>query len=228
MTEDLSSKARALVAAGRAGYRPSLDDRARVADSLRARLGPAALPQELSAPQRPLAHPVASAVGSKTAVAALVGVCLIGGGLFLALRSSPPVQLQTPTPSALVASDSMSPPSAPADSASIPPVVSALPAAPPAPASSSRSDQLAQEVALLSRATSALRAGRAGQALSLLNEHQRKFPNGVLTEERRAAKAQALCSLGRQSEGRAELSRLTPKSPAAVRAQRACGSGDSD
>jgi len=81
-------------------------------------------------------------------------------------------------------------------------------------------------VALLSRATSALRAGRAADALTLLNEHQHKFPKGVLSEERRAAKAQALCSLGRQTEGRAELARLAPHSPAAIRAQQACGNGN--
>jgi hypothetical protein len=77
-------------------------------------------------------------------------------------------------------------------------------------------------VALLSRATSALRAGRAAEALKALDEHRRKFPNGTLSEERRAARAQALCSLGRIDEGRAELSLLAPRSPAAARASQVC------
>jgi len=84
------------------------------------------------------------------------------------------------------------------------------------------SDGLAREVALLSRATSLLRAGRPADALSLLNEHQRKFPKGMLEIERTAVGAQALCSLGRVNEGRAALARLAPQSPAAGRAQQVC------
>jgi hypothetical protein len=74
----------------------------------------------------------------------------------------------------------------------------------------------------LSRATSALRAGRPAAALRTLAEHQRRFPAGALVEERSAAKAQALCLLGRVEEGRAELARLTPQSPAAATAQQVC------
>jgi hypothetical protein len=87
-------------------------------------------------------------------------------------------------------------------------------------------DRLAEEVALLSRATKALRAGRAAEALRALDEHQSKFPRGALSEERRAAKAEALCSLGRVREGRAELGRLAPQSPAAARAKQVCDSAD--
>jgi hypothetical protein len=106
-----------------------------------------------------------------------------------------------------------------------PPSVIAPPAAAPseAPALHAR-DRLAEEVALLSRATTALRAGRAAEALKTLDEHQSRFPRGALSEERRAAKAQALCSLGRMSEGRAELARLAPQSPAAARAKQVCDS----
>jgi hypothetical protein len=58
-------------------------------------------------------------------------------------------------------------------------------------------DRLAQEVAILSRATSELHAGRPANALKAIDEHARKFPNGLLVEERRAARTQALCALGR-------------------------------
>jgi hypothetical protein len=77
---------------------------------------------------------------------------------------------------------------------------------------------------LLSRATSDLHRGNAADALKVLNEHGREFPNGLLSEERRGARAQALCLLGRTSEARAELAHLTPQSPAAARAQQVCGS----
>lgn len=98
-------------------------------------------------------------------------------------------------------------------------------AAPSAKASGEARPQsrLAEEVALLSRATSALHAGRAQEALSTLAEHQREFPKGHLSVERAAARAQALCQLGRKAEAERELARLSPASPQAARARRACG-----
>jgi hypothetical protein len=43
-----------------------------------------------------------------------------------------------------------------------------------------------------------------------------------LSEERRSARAQALCRLGRVAEGRAEQAHLSPGSPAALQAKHAC------
>jgi hypothetical protein len=82
---------------------------------------------------------------------------------------------------------------------------------------------LAEEVTLLSRATSALRSGQPNDALKSLNEHQSKFPRGLLSEERRAARAQALCALGRHSEAEREIAKLAPASPQAARARQLCG-----
>ncbi len=76
----------------------------------------------------------------------------------------------------------------------------------------------------MSRATTALSAGRYADALKALDEHQREFPNGVLSQERRAAKVQALCSLGRVIEGRAQLAHLSAQSPVANRAKQVCDS----
>jgi hypothetical protein len=45
---------------------------------------------------------------------------------------------------------------------------------------------------------------------------------GILTEERRAARAQALCSLGRRGEADAELLGLPPRSIAGARAKQVC------
>lgn len=81
---------------------------------------------------------------------------------------------------------------------------------------------LAREVALLSRATRALRAGRNAEALEVLREHERVFPDGAMVEERISARAQALCALGRTEEGLAALARLPPRTPAAARATQAC------
>lgn len=73
-------------------------------------------------------------------------------------------------------------------------------------------DRLAEEVALISRAQNEISAGRSGNALKLLDEHQRKFPKGLLSEERVAARVQALCALGRTTEASAQLNRLSPNS----------------
>jgi len=222
---ELSPKARALVAAGRAGYSPGAGDRARVAAALRAQLGTQVLPPESLLPAQTSIRPASTALSAKSVAGLALGVCLAGGALFFALRprassSRPPLPVTT------TASPAPTEPSTPANSANttvVPSGASSLPVASALPSpSSARTDRLAQEIALLSRATSALRAGRAGDALALLNEHQREFPRGALSQERRAAKAQALCALGRRTEGRAELARLAPGSPAAVRAQQGC------
>jgi hypothetical protein len=87
-------------------------------------------------------------------------------------------------------------------------------------------ETLKEEVAILSRAGAALRNGNPALALKALDEHRRRFPSGVLVQERSAARVQALCALGRVAEGRAELGRLekrAPQSPLTARARKACG-----
>ena len=58
----------------------------------------------------------------------------------------------------------------------------------------------------------------------LLNEHERRFGNGLLAEERIAARIQALCALGRTTEADAQLARLSPKSLHGEPARQACSS----
>jgi hypothetical protein len=156
----------------------------------------------------------------------IASVGLVGGALFLSFHHGASGVKAADTaaapPAAVSAAPALEPPAPLAPSAVAPPaVVSAKPALPSA---RSAPDSLAQEVALLSRATSALHRGNPAEALQVLNEHLRKFPNGLLGEERRAAKAQALCALGRKSEGRSELAHLAPQSPAAAHARQVCGS----
>ena len=85
-------------------------------------------------------------------------------------------------------------------------------------------DNLSEEVAILSRAETELHAGRPAVALRLLDEHERKFGNGLLAEERIAARVQALCALGRTTEADAQLARLSPKSLHGEQARQACSS----
>ena len=234
--DDLNPKARALVDVGRSAFRPGADDRARVEAALRARLGADVLP-----PARSLTRHVSAPVKRGAARLALgAGAVVVVGATFFALRpgaqpasetTAHSSQLRAAAPDAPATHDASdpgadgpastraaaSPGQTPAPVASVPSVA--------APSSSHAPNRLAQEVALLSRATAALQAGHPAKALRALDEHQRKFPSGALSEERRTAKAQALCLVGRLTSGRAELALLSPQSPAAARAQQVCEAG---
>lgn len=88
-----------------------------------------------------------------------------------------------------------------------------------------KATSLALEVSILSRATRALAGGHPAEALQELRAHRSRFPNGVLTEERRAATAEALCALGQHDAARAELQRLqqsSGQSPQFSRVKRLC------
>jgi hypothetical protein len=212
----LSPNARAVIQSGREGLRPTAAERERIE---------AVLDASALAPDKALLR----ASPWRLVAPIAIGFALVGGAAsFLARSHARLPASQGSTPTAAYASASVSAvvqpaiaPGIPASAAS-PPAGSASSAALARQASTQPQDGLTQEVALLSRAASALRAGRADEALRLINEHQRKFPKGVLGVERRAVRAQALCSLKRVEEGRAELARLPLQSPAAARAKQVC------
>jgi len=221
LVADLNSRALAVVQAGRKDLLPPAGARERVEALLAARLA-APVPSPASS-LRPRSvkrwWPAAIAVG------------LAGGAAVLMLRAKPSDAPQPVTaPPAPPALSSPAAVLAPVLPASAPAVVEQAPAvdAPVEARSAPRArDRLAEEVALLSRATVALRAGRAAEALGLLDEHRRSFAKGLLSVERTALRAQALCSLARVSEGRAELAQLAPQSPAAGRAAQVCDNATS-
>ena len=223
----LSPEAQELVSAVKRAYQPSDGDRARVLEALRGRLGDAAVLGDgmvrASAGARRFWSPA-----SKLAVA---GLAVLGGGaLWLALRAGPgssvapprtesPVAAPTPPPSAMEA-----PASVPSES---PPESTEPPVTQPSVARPARRvrDALSEEVAIMSRAETDLHGGKPESALKALDEHERKFGNGVLAEERTAARVQALCALGRTAEADAQLARLlriAPNSPHTKRALQAC------
>jgi hypothetical protein len=229
---ELGPRAREILRSGRELNRPTAADRERIDSALRERLGAALLLSDGNESSKPLS-PVRPR--SPWLKAFVVGAGLVGGGLFFASRHesavlSPPsavvaplaatsTALSTPAPVALPEPNPAQGQAARSDVDSVPlPVPSEKPASSAHPAE----DRLAQEVALLARATSSLHAGRPADALKTLDEYQRRFPKGMLTEERRAAKAQALCALGRESEAEGELARLAPQSLAAARAKQVC------
>ena len=85
---------------------------------------------------------------------------------------------------------------------------------------------LTAETRLIGNANAALQAGDAARALSLLDEHARRFPGGVLAEERDAERVLALCAAGRTSDARARAERFLrerPKSALAPKVRTSCG-----
>lgn len=86
-------------------------------------------------------------------------------------------------------------------------------------------ESLAREIALLRRASKALAAGRPDTALALTEEHETTFPRGTLRQERLAARALALCALGRPLEAREAaraLEEMAPRSPHLMRIRASC------
>ncbi len=131
-----------------------------------------------------------------------------------------PRPVGTPTPPQAAAE---SPPSWPARAPSAArPALAAGAVAPPG----SASPAVAEELRLVHAAQAHLRAGRAEQALASLSEHARLYPQGVLREERVAARVLALCALGRSEQARREadaFARGAPRSPYAGGLRRPCG-----
>lgn len=221
----LSSKARALIEQAHEEVRPPVGEMERLEALINTQLGAPPPPLRVE----PAPPPPVPRAGSWRLVTSLsVGAVLVSGAAIWLMRTAASQPHAVPTVSAAVEIKTPEP------VAAVEPVVEAQAPATPEPAPSARPalepraaiqparDALAQEVSLLSQATSNLRAGRAGAALKLLDEHQRKFPNGMLAVERRAVRAQALCTLKRVGEGRAELAQLAPQSPAAGRAKQLC------
>ena len=229
---DKSPDPAALIRAGRTAFRPESSDRERVLRSLTRALGDGAF----------LDDPPHADVGRSLTPAAFplrawvlggLGALAIGGAVIVAARP----WTRTPSQGAVPVTVS-SPPADPAPAATIPP---ALPTADPAPeprvegassaprptarSSSAPSDPLQEEVRILSRAEQQLNSGHAEEALRTLAEHERRFPDGALAEERMAARVQCLCALGRLPAARADLAKFAhayPRSPYVDRARRFC------
>jgi hypothetical protein len=214
-------RARELIQSSRDLTRPTIADRERVEDALRARLGAAVLPLRVRA-----APPLACLPGPLVSSVA-VGAALMALALLVAFHQGPRAPgsgRAAPMPVAVPVVSAAPAPGGAATSSPVPmPVPVAVSESKHRPSLSSPADDpLSLEIEILVRATTDLLAGRVKEALISLDEHQRRFPNGILTQERRTARAQALCSLGRRSEAQTELAQLAPQSLAVVRAQQYC------
>jgi hypothetical protein len=181
----------------------SVDQVARLAG----RLGPL-----LDAPVPPLPASPSAGLGA-AAKLGLTALALLaaGGGAWLLSTSqsaSPPAPIPAAPPPAEVVAPT--PPPAEVVAPTPPPASEAAvaPAEPPAsqtaPAKPAPAAQLS-EAELLEQARSALK-GDPARALARANEHRRRFPGGVLVQEREVIAISALRQLGRvaEAEQRAE------------------------
>jgi hypothetical protein len=229
---DLSPQLEELVMAGRHASRPTADDFDRVLGLIQGQLaapgsgGATAAPHQGS-PTRLVAGKIIAATAASVALV-IGGVALHGrnaelGSSEAQQRSPVPLLSQAPAVTPLLAAEVSPEPSAaslPAGPASN--LAKAGGSSPSALQPSRGRDSLSEEVAILSRAETELHSGRAEAALKSLNEHERKFPRGILTEERIAARIQALCLLGRAVEANALSGRLRPGSLHGDGSRQAC------
>jgi hypothetical protein len=229
---ELSSEAAALIRAGRSAFRPEAADRDRVLQSLTLALRDSSSIEDARQAETSK-QAVAAQFTVKTWALGGLAVIVLGVGLVAVLqaRTAPALLASAPSPASSTAPAEASTP------AEVPlprePAASARPSLPssgvprPAPQSVAHppADSLPEEVRLLSRAEKQLNAGLAEDALRTLGEHERRFPNGMLAEERLAARVHALCALGRTAEARTEMAKLGrayPRSPHIEGARRFC------
>jgi len=158
---------------------------------------------------------------------------LLAGAAALALngREKPATTLHRPdvTASPVVPSAPLEPASAasstPAQSQSTPTAPSAVePSAARQPGRGSQSN--APELELLRRAHGAYGSGDFANALRLLAEHGRRFPNGSLAEEREALRVRALSGSGQSDSARRAARAFASKFPRSVLLSRTMTAAD--
>lgn len=147
---------------------------------------------------------------------------------------SPASARVVPSPPAPAKAEALAGPEAPVGVTN-PVTTDAISAAPRVPAgrssaSASRApppsrETLEEELPLLQSAQEALRLGETERALALLDAHAKRFPDGALSEERRAVHALTACRKTGDPSARAEavaFLRDSPSSPLVESVRKAC------
>jgi hypothetical protein len=224
---DLSPDTRALLDAARDAHDPSADDRARIRGKLTAQLGAAAFAgTAVTAATTTGRAAVRLGFGAAVVGAAALAIWMWGS------KTNPPapqpsaattVAIATPAPQPTVAPDTVDLDPTPVPVESLRAVQPTIKQVAPAPTEQST---LEAELALLRDAKKALNDGDANRCLALLDDHQKRFPSGVLGEESAATRVLALCSAGRTTEATVAAKDFLgryPKSPSAPRVRSSCG-----
>jgi hypothetical protein len=231
-----SERARLVLERYKAAASPAAGDKARLLDVIQQRALRGDLPRfdiQSAAPVVPKASLIqqvwGSALGKAGVALVVVGLPALGVYESRRLQRAPVAQVvhatisegtELPTPPQ--ASGQASQPA----EASSPPDASSLPrgrsekSLDPTKSGGSSEPTIDEEVKLMTAAQAALRSGQPRQALHLLNEHARRFPNGKLASTRAVAHMVALCAMGRADEARSEADRFLAKNPSSPFAER--------
>lgn len=81
------------------------------------------------------------------------------------------------------------------------------------PKAATQVDDVEAELALVRQANTAKKAGKLDEALSLLSEHAKDFPGGVLAQEREVLRAEVLCARGDKTQARTLVERFASRHP---------------
>lgn len=180
-------------------------------------------------------------------VLAVVGA--IGGAVALLSTGDRPPELVESVESAPVMAEAKPKPKPPEPALPkvVPAAVERAPAEPPAPAEPAPTEappseppaklgkpskppaqpkSLADEMALMQTLSTALKQEDSSKVLTLVAEHERDFPKGQFIEERRAAKARALCRSSKLTAGKREAEAFASRWPDSIHlgfVKRDCG-----
>jgi hypothetical protein len=167
-------------------------------------LAPASIVADVSAPRRVLPLVASFVLGGAAGAIAVLGV-----------RPTPAeriVYIDRTAPSPPAHAPAEGSPVAP-EVSSDPPVAARRIAPLPAPASAEGGSTLAAERRLLDVARRAVTEEDGAAALAAVAEHERRFPAGLLVQEREAMAVRALVLLGRSEEARARAGRFRGRFP---------------
>lgn len=204
----------ALLGSARRGLTPTADDRARSAAALSAQLAAATIPKAIGA--KGLSAALKGLAGGKLAgLASLAAIATVGAvsvSVAVSVARAPTTQPTQPTettqqtmttPAPVVAKTASNSEREPAPATAPEPLASGTPTpkvsvpsavAPTTPPTAATPVSIAEETRLVRGAETALRQGNSAEALALLAEHARRFPQGVLAEEREGERAIATCT----------------------------------
>src|SRR5450432_1153280 len=212
--DELSPGARALLDAAQGSDDPAPTDAARVRHRVLMRIGSAGFGAALFTLSVERAKALLGAALPKFVAVALIAVgssALYQHWKVSGRRAQPAVTFTAPAASPEIPAPVTPTTPEPAASAAPAPSVTVLKSV--APAKEAHHDNLEAEMRWVRAADAALRTGDVGLAQSLLKQHAREFPNGLLAEEREGLRVVAACQGGASPTVQRAASRFLQRAP---------------
>lgn len=222
---ELGPDTRALIDAARDAHDPTAADRSRVRGKIATRIGAAAFGTTVAV----TATSSSARAAAKLGIGVVVGGALLLAGMWWKSSHEPTIspRVDAPIVAAPAPSDppvvDLGPAAVPVESLAAAPTVEKKVVAAPVQNSQSTLDA---ELALLRDAKKAINDSDPTRSLQILDEHQRKYPDGILAEERASTRVFALCAAGKTAEahmGAQDFLAKYPRSPSAPRVRASCG-----